>query len=233
MQMTKRARQTPRSLIRAQRRRINSAVCYLAYELRLGVDTRGIIRFPGQSADHGWYQPFGWRELGQCLYKRALGEDEVFLDAGCGKGRVVIQAARMHPFKRVIGFDLSPELIDIARRNIDTCRHRLRCSDAEVLVADASRWPVPDEVTLVFLYNAFFGDVLERFVDSVVASYDRRPRRLQLLYVGGRGWEYTTVERTGRFKLSYAHGSGEVAPLARMYEVIPPQGDLERSSYAA
>lgn len=42
---------------------------------------------------------------------------ELFIDFGCGKGRVLLVAA-MQPVRRVIGVELSSELSVIARRNI-------------------------------------------------------------------------------------------------------------------
>jgi methylase of polypeptide subunit release factors len=42
---------------------------------------------------------------------------DVFVDFGCGKGRVLYLACR-HPFKEVIGVDLSPAVVEAARRNL-------------------------------------------------------------------------------------------------------------------
>lgn len=201
--------------------RMRNALDHLIYERWLGLDTGGVISLSEHNAQKLPYQGAGWRLLRQRLHKDELRPDDVFLDAGCGKGRVVLQAARLYPFKRVMGFDFSPDLVAIAQANIDKRRRRLRCNDVEIFVADAESWQVPDDVTIVFLYNPFIGDVLRRFVDSVLESYDRRPRRLRLLYVEGWGWEYPVVERTGRFSLVSVHEDECGGQDSRLYEVTP------------
>jgi SAM-dependent methyltransferase len=85
-------------------------------------------------------------------------EREVFLDYGCGMGRVVLMAAR-HPFKRVIGIELFDELLTLAQRNAAAAKPHLR-SEVELHVADAVRFVVPDDVTVVHLFNPFRGSVM-------------------------------------------------------------------------
>jgi SAM-dependent methyltransferase len=214
-----RSRQSGRDLVALGRARVTSAVNYLRYERRFGLDTRGTVTLAGHDHRNLPYQPARWGTLRECLPTGDTGPDDVFLDAGCGKGRVVVEAAHTFPFRRVAGFDLSPEMVAIARANIARCRHRLRCRNIDLAAADASTYQVSDDVTIVFLYNPFVGDVLAHFLDSVLASYDRRPRRLRLLYVQGMGSDVGAVEGTGRFRLRRVIDRDLTAPEARLYEV--------------
>src|SRR5687767_10057528 len=50
------------------------------------------------------YVPSTWRNLPSALRHIPISDDDVFLDLGSGKGRVVLQAAK-RPFKRVIGVE--------------------------------------------------------------------------------------------------------------------------------
>lgn len=204
------------------RSRLGGAFGRLAYEWRFKLDTTGIVSLPSHDTRNLPYQGASWRLLRQCLPKRDLEPQDVFLDAGCGKGRIVIQAARLYEFRRVVGFDLAPELVAAAKTNVSKLRGHLKCEEIYLLAADAETWDVPDDVTIVFMYNPFTGDVLKHFVASILRSYDRAPRRLRVLYVEGWGWEPEAVEETGRFKLVTEMAGGAWGPALRAYELAPP-----------
>jgi SAM-dependent methyltransferase len=110
-----------------------------------------------------------------------VGPDDVFIDLGCGKGRVLLQAARL-PFKRVVGVELSLELADVARANVQSCARRLECPDLEIVAHDVTTYDVPDDVTVVYMYNAFRGHILQGALDRLVESHRRNPRRMRLIY---------------------------------------------------
>jgi len=52
------------------------------------------------------------------LDDEALGPDEALLDVGCGKGRAVFEAALRPGFRRILGIDVTPELVEAAKRNL-------------------------------------------------------------------------------------------------------------------
>ncbi len=144
------------------------------------------------------YVPSGWRSLPSALRHIPVSEDDVFLDLGCGKGRVVLQAAE-RPFKRVIGVELSPELIAVAHENLHAARDRLRCQNVELIVADITTWSIPDDVTVLYAYNPVRGELFEAAMNAMIASYDRNPRPMHLLYRYPR--EHDALEASGRFHL--------------------------------
>jgi glycosyltransferase involved in cell wall biosynthesis len=154
-------------------------------ERRAGISTGGLI--PAEdlfgSAEHRvGYQPTGWLKLRRILRPRDVGPSDVFVDIGSGMGRVVFQAARSYPFARVLGVELSEELNEIARRNIERNRSRLRCGDVELVTADVLSYRLPDDVTVVYFANPFTGPLFQAAVDELVASLRRRPRRLRVIY---------------------------------------------------
>jgi SAM-dependent methyltransferase len=135
--------------------------------------------------------------LYRALWGRRISRADVFLDYGCGTGRVLQHAARL-PFGRVIGVDLNAAQIEIAAENARRAAARRRCR-IEVLREDATRWQVPDDVSYVYLYNPFWGEVFAGMLERLCESLDRRPRQLTILYA------YPTCGRqlrdTGRFEL--------------------------------
>jgi SAM-dependent methyltransferase len=156
---------------------------YLDQVLDRGLDTRGIRQVPEIDAREGIpYVPSPWHVLPRAL--RAVGASgaDVFVDFGCGKGRVVHQAAR-RPLKRVIGVEISPELARFAEALVATHLHSYRCPSVEIVVSDARRFRVPDDLTIAYLYAPFHGKTLDAVLGNLIESIDRHPRRLRLIYV--------------------------------------------------
>jgi SAM-dependent methyltransferase len=171
------------------------------FDRRQGIDTSRIVdqATAGIHTDGRIpYVPSSWRNLPSALRHIPISDDEVFLDLGSGKGRVVLQAAK-RPFKRVIGVELSAELHAIAMANLDAVRPRLRCQDVELIEADITDYRVPDDVTIVYAYNPVRGELFEAAMNALIASYDRRPRPMHLLYRYPR--EHDLIAASGRFHL--------------------------------
>jgi predicted RNA methylase len=106
-----------------------------------------------------------------------------FVDLGCGKGRVVLLAAQ-RPFRRVLGFEISPDLAAIARVNIERYRPPpdLR-APIEVIEADVTTVDMPDGDLLVHLYHPFETSVTEAVLRRLEASVDRSARRVTIIYL--------------------------------------------------
>jgi SAM-dependent methyltransferase len=127
------------------------------------------------------YEAGSWLDLPRVLHRGEVGRDDVFLDLGCGKGRAVLLASLL-PFGRITGVELSAHLANIARRNVATFRLPKRCANIEITVADAVHYTVPDDVTVVYLFNPFRGRTFEAVIRNLFASIDRHPRAVRLIY---------------------------------------------------
>jgi len=169
------------------------------------------------------YAPSDYRSLRAVLRDLELrpGED-VFLDYGSGKGRVLILAAGL-PFRRVLGIDLSPDLNRQAELNLARARRRRVCHDVRVLEADAGSFDVPDDVSLAYFYSPFTGDTLRASLARLRASWERNPRRLRILFKDPDDFER---EVRAHAWLSKTRTWGERAGHARrryvLYESVPP-----------
>ena len=151
------------------------------YEWRYGISTEGVF----------YLDQFGLAETGRCEhwpvdyadFRKMLAAVElregkdVFLDYGAGRGRAIILGAT-YPFKRVIGVELCKEFAEQAIRNIASCRAKLACKDIQCIVADATAYEVPSDVTVVLFNNPFYGDVLDRVLERIRQSLETNPRRL-------------------------------------------------------
>jgi len=153
----------------------------------LGIDAPGRVG----------YEPSGWLDLRRALRREDVCAEDVFLDLGCGKGRVLIQAAA-YPFRRVIGVELSHELAQVAAANVSARAEALH-APVEVVTADATNYSIPDDVTVIYLYNPFRSYVFEAVVERLLESLDRAPRRLRVIYRTPQ--EEEALLRGGRFRL--------------------------------
>jgi SAM-dependent methyltransferase len=155
------------------------------------------------------YWPTRPPELAQIM--EAVGDVDhrafVFVDLGCGKGRVLLLAARL-PFRRVIGVDFSPALAEVARQNVALCSDRERCGAVEVICADAAEFALPEEDLMLYLFNPFGPRVLGKVLDGLKASLAARPRRAFLLY---NNCVHGDLVASAGFKL-LAEGHGEKWP---------------------
>lgn len=134
-----------------------------------------------------------------------------FVDVGAGMGRVVLLAAR-RPFRAVLGIEVSPALVEIARENLHTARDPLRSArDVRVLHADAAGYRFPRGDLVVYLYNPFGAPVLDALLVNL--RLDDPARDVVLLY--HTPLQRETIEATQAFVLVEDLGFGLVYRLRR------------------
>jgi predicted RNA methylase len=123
-------------------------------------------------------------------------ESSTFVDLGAGMGRVVLLAAR-RPFRAVIGVEISPALVEIARENLATVRDPRRVvRDVKIVRADAASYALPRGDVVAYMYNPFRGPVLEAVLARLRAASERAS--VALLY--HTAVERETVEATRAFE---------------------------------
>jgi SAM-dependent methyltransferase len=145
------------------------------------------------------YIPSPWLFARRMFRGLEVTPDDVFVDFGSGKGRVVYLVARNYRLKRVVGIELTEELNEIARENIDRSRRRLKTKNVELITADATQARIPPDMTFAYFFNPFLGETFRKVLDNICRSLDESPRRLTLIYANPV--ERAVVEQTGRFRL--------------------------------
>lgn len=107
----------------------------------------------------------------------------VFIDLGSGKGRALMLAS-MFPFKKVIGLEFSRTLWEISTANLRRFRTlRPKARPVETVLTDAAVYPLPNEPTVFFFFNAFGADVMTRVLENLRLSAERNPRDILFVYV--------------------------------------------------
>jgi hypothetical protein len=152
----------------------------------------------------------------------------VFTDFGSGKGPAVLVAATF-PFARDLGVEVSDDLTRSARRNLERSRLRPRAGTVEFVTADVLQYEIPDDLSVVYLYNPFTGLLFARFLERLPDSLERRPRPLRLVY--NYPFEHDHVIASGRFRPIDLSSSYSPAWYRRpgyvilTYEALTPQGE--------
>ncbi len=93
-------------------------------------------------------------------------ERTTFIDLGAGMGRVVLHAAR-RPYRQIVGVEVSPALLEVAKENRAAYRGVLACRDVRLVRADAATFTFPRGDVVVYLYNPFGPAVLEVVLDRL------------------------------------------------------------------
>lgn len=153
----------------------------LVFDRRWKGDTEGAPGAGDIVGDRRPYVPSSWLVLPAALRHRPPHAEDVFLDVGSGKGRVVLQAAR-YPYRRVIGVELSPELTAVARANVELNRHRLKVRDIELVTADIVDYDIPDDVTTVYAFSPLYDDPFRALVEKLADLADRRGSPVTFIY---------------------------------------------------
>jgi len=105
---------------------------------------------------------------------KALGDtrDYAFVDVGCGKGRVAIVASEF-PFREITGIELSPELADIARRNVEKMSQRFPGRPPiTIRTGNVLDFALPPGKSVLYMYHPFGREVMKRFAAKLESALE-------------------------------------------------------------
>lgn len=108
------------------------------------------------------------------LFEGLIDEDDVLVDVGCGKGRVLNWWLRFHARNRIIGIELDDKVAE-------KTRHRLRRYPQVAVYSGSILDNFPEEGTFFYLFNPFDGVVMRQFLNLFLAGPPqtrRKPRKI-------------------------------------------------------
>ena len=160
-------------------------------------------------ADPVHYDSLDYLLLHKYLKPVRLQPTDVFVDIGCGKGRMLCLFARRH-LAKCVGIEVDAELARAARAN--AARLRGRKAPIEVWVGDAVEADY-SEGTIFWLLNPFGAQTLAAVLERIERTLEAAPRRIQIIYVNpmhegvlrSAGW----LNCTGRCSSRWFTNSGE------------------------
>jgi predicted RNA methylase len=109
-----------------------------------------------------------------------------FIDMGSGKGRTLLVASEF-PFAKIIGVELSSELHQIAKKNIERYRPASQlCKNLHPHCMDAIDYIFGPEPLVLFLFNPFGIETVRKVFANLNASLVEAPRGAFVVYVNPR-----------------------------------------------
>ena len=160
-----------------------------AFDRRFGVETAGIVEpsmldFGDDVKEHAVeYSPTEGSGFGVIMDE--LGIDYrryTFIDFGCGKGRVLVMAAEFG-FGNIVGVEASAILLRAAQANIHRYQGgRHRRLKFEGVHSDATEYQFPTTPLVVYFFNPFGEQIMQRVVDGLEASLEGFPRDAIVVY---------------------------------------------------
>lgn len=148
------------------------------WEWRLGIRTTGAEKLnrAGDAHRYGYLAYHTYFSIFDALQLRA---DDVVVDLGCGKGRVVCIAA-LYPILQAVGVEIDPLLYTECRMNAGRMRRRQAPIRCECMSATDFDY---DAATVLTLFHPFGAATLQAVLGRVEDSLRRRPRELRLVYI--------------------------------------------------
>lgn len=105
-----------------------------------------------------------------------------FVDLGSGMGRVLLIASD-YPFSQVIGVEFSPSLHEIACSNIARYQGKSRrCFNTVSICGQAEQFEIPAVPCVIYLFDPFRKEILEKVVANLERSYRSHPRAIVVVY---------------------------------------------------
>lgn len=124
------------------------------------------------------YEPTPYTVLERLADSGWIGEGDVVVDYGCGKGRVDFFLAH-----RTKATTLGIEYDDrIYRSAVENQKTAVSKANAEFLLLRAEEYDLPAEVNRCYFFNPFSVEILQKVMARILESYYENPREILLFF---------------------------------------------------
>ena len=127
---------------------------------------------------HHPYEPTPYCVLDRLVKSGLIGEKDVVLDYGCGKGRVGFFLSHRMKVK-TIGIVYDDHIYKSALENRKTAISRVK-PDFELIRAE--EYAVPSQVNRCYFFNPFSVEILHKVMARIIESYYENPREVFLFF---------------------------------------------------
>jgi len=124
-----------------------------------------------------YYANSGGLHLEKVLRTLKITPQDAIVDFGSGKGGALITMAR-YPFARIMGVEISPELVAIAEENLK----KLNIGNITMAVSDAADFTALDDYNYFYFFSPFPGSIMSTVIQNISSSLMRRPRKAVIIY---------------------------------------------------
>jgi SAM-dependent methyltransferase len=124
--------------------------------------------------------------------------DTVFIDLGCGKGRVLLIASKFG-FREVRGVEFAHELCEIAKNNCSVYRDKTGVRTVfKIIESDVADYRISPDENVFYMFNPFDATILRKVLDNISDSLLMHPRRILIIYYNPEC--YDVIEKRSNFE---------------------------------
>jgi SAM-dependent methyltransferase len=141
-----------------------------------------------QTIPNSTYIPISSKVFQRIMKNAELPDNVSFFDYGSGKGKALILASEMG-FKNIAGVELSSELVEISKINIEKYSSKKKKEiNIDIICDDATKYTELNGYNVFFINNSFGGNPSEermvaRILRNIEDSMGNNPRNITLIYV--------------------------------------------------
>jgi hypothetical protein len=146
------------------------------WDYKLAVHTRGLTKISLPGSEDCVTLPYS--DIMFILGSAGLRETDVFVDIGCGRGRVLC-CASLFPVRKVVGIEHDADASRAAKDNAAHLRGAL--APIHVIHSNATEYEF-SEGTVFYMYNPFKSDILEVVLERICESLSRFNRPVRIIY---------------------------------------------------
>ena len=148
-----------------------------AWDELLQINTTGRDDLKADEYRHP-YEPTPYSVLERLAGSGLIGEDDVVLDYGCGKGRVGVFLSHQTKAK-TIGIEYDDRIYRSALENQKTV---VAGAKSEFVMARAEAYEVPVDINRCYFFNPFSVEILRQVMARIMESYYAAPREILLFF---------------------------------------------------
>ena len=127
---------------------------------------------------HHPYEPTDYRVLERLAKSGFIGEEDVVLDYGCGKGRVGFFLSYRTKAK-TIGIEYDARICEDALNNRKAAISRIK---PDFVLTRAEEYQVPADVNRCYFFNPFSVEILHKVMARICDSWYENPRDIFLFF---------------------------------------------------
>ena len=132
----------------------------------------------GADAHHHPYEPTTYSVLERLANSGLIGEEDVVLDYGCGKGRVGFFLSYRTKAK-TIGIEYDERIYQDALENQKNTISRIK---PDFVLTRAEEYEVPFDVNRCYFFNPFSVEILHKVMARICDSWYEHPREIFLFF---------------------------------------------------
>lgn len=152
------------------------------YDASLRIKTTGVREWLTKSVHHNRYEATPYATLDEFFDDYKLNKDDVFVDFGCGKGRLPFYIHNRFDIA-VVGIEVSELLYDEALKNLvrymDKRKKSAKPVRFECMLAE--KYDIQQTDSHFYFFNPFSTVIFAKVIDNIAASVERHPREVSVI----------------------------------------------------